>query len=73
MPRVKTASVPFAGVSRLLRGYANAVEIADKLGKSYGTAKSRLDNPENLTLGELRRLSMRLHIPKEELMEEIKW
>ena len=60
-------------VARLLKGYASMGEIAAALGKSANTATARIKRPEDLTLGELRRLSMRLHIPKEEIVNSIKW
>ena len=64
----------FAAVARLLKGYASVTEIAAAMGKkSPKTARSRLVNPQDLTLGELRTLSMRLHIPKEEIVNAIKW
>lgn len=72
MPHIKREKL-FDAVTRLLKGYAKASEIGEALGKSYQTAKERLDNPQDLTLGELRTLSMRLHIPKEEIMNVIKW
>lgn len=73
MPRVLNRPKPFEAVARLLKGYAKASEIGTALGKSYQTARMRLDKPEDLTLGELRLLSLRLHIPKEELISAIKW
>lgn len=72
MPYIKKEKL-FDAVARTLKGYANASEIGAALGKSYQTARARLDKPEDLTLGELRMLSMRLHIPKEEIMNVIKW
>lgn len=72
MPYVKREAL-FAPVARLLRGYSSTANIAAAIGKTHKTALSRLESPENLTLGELRMLSMRLHIPKEEIVNAIKW
>lgn len=73
MPRVKTAGPLFAAVARVLKGYGSTTEIAAAMEKSVPTATARIKRPEDLTLGELRRLSMRLHIPKEEIVNSIKW
>lgn len=73
MPYVKKRETLFASVARLLKGYGNATEIGTALGKTDKTARARLGKPEDLTLGELRMLSMRLHIPKEEIVNAIKW
>ncbi len=73
MPYVKKREALFAAVGRLLKGYATAAEIGTALGRTDKTARARLGKPEDLTLGELRTLSMRLHIPKDEIMEAIKW
>lgn len=74
MPRVNPYfKPPFERLSRLIKGYSSAREIADKLGVCYETARTRLKHPETLTLKELREISIKLHIPKEELMEAIKW
>lgn len=73
MPRVKTAEPLFAAVARVLKGYANMTEIAAAMERSVPTASARIKRPEDLTLGELRQLSHRLHIPKEELIGAVKW
>lgn len=73
MPKVKTQEVPFAKIARLIRGYASVTDVAECLGVCYATAKARQDKPETLTLGELRDISRRLHIPKQEIMEAITW
>ena len=72
MPHIKREKL-FDAVTRTLKGYGNASEIGTAIGKSYQTARARLNNPQDLTLGELRLLSLRLHIPKEDLMNAIKW
>lgn len=73
MPYVKPREIPFIRISRLLRGYGSAPELAAQARMSAPTMRRRLDNPASLTLGELRDLSLRLHIPKDEVMEAIKW
>lgn len=73
MPYVKKREALFAAVGRLLKGYASTAEIGTALGKTDKTARARLGKPEDLTLGELRLLSLRLHIPKEEILSAIKW
>lgn len=73
MPRVKLYEVPFERLARLIRGYASTKELAEKLKVSYGTANSRIHKPETLTVGELRDISRRLHIPKEEILEALTW
>lgn len=72
MPYIKREKL-FGAVARLLKGYGTASEIGTALGRTDKTARARLDKPEDLTLGELRMLSMRLHIPKEEILGAIKW
>lgn len=72
MPYIKKEKL-FDAVARTLKGYGNASEIGTAIGKSYQTARARLNKPEELTLGELRLLSLRLHIPKEDLMNAIRW
>ena len=72
MPHIRKET-QFESVARLLKGYASAPQLADKLGCSANKVRSRLDHPEDLTLGELRTLSMRMHIPKEEILSAIKW
>ena len=72
MPYIKKDKL-FDAVTRTLKGYGNASEIGVAIGKSYQTARARLNKPEELTLGELRLLSLRLHIPKEEILSAIKW
>lgn len=73
MPFVKQREKSFARLSRLLRGYAKTAELAAALDRSFPTAKARLDHPEDLTLGELKKASQRLHIPVEEIRATITW
>ena len=73
MPRVKLHEIPFERLARLIRGYASTKELAEKMQFSYGTANARLHRPETITVGELRDISRRLHIPKEEIMEALTW
>ena len=73
MPYIKTPEKPFARVARLLRGYGTPPVIAEKIKASPQTMRRRLDNPADLTLGELRTISMNMHIPKEEIIAAITW
>lgn len=61
---------PFSKMHRLLKGYElDGPKLAAILGVSPPTAKTRLDNPEKLTLDDLDKISRRGHIPMEELRE----
>lgn len=62
--------VPFAKLSRLLKGYdLCGKDIAEMLGCSAPTGRNRLDNPENFTLGELYTICRKSGIPAEEIRE----
>lgn len=73
MPKLRQREKPFAAVARLIRGYATPPTIAEKISSSPQTVRRRLDNPETLTIGELRKIAMALQIPKEEMLGAIKW
>lgn len=73
MPRVNPYfKKPFESVARLLKGYGNASDIGTAIGKSYQTGRARLNRPEELTLGELRLICYRMHIPWEEILGNMK-
>lgn len=64
---------PFVTVSRLLLAYGlSASRLASIIGCSYNTARSRLDNPSTLTLGELETVSLKAHVPMEEIRASIR-
>lgn len=63
----------FEKVARLIKGCATPPQVAEKMGVSPATARARLNNPEDLTLGELKRLCQRLHIPLDDLRQAITW
>lgn len=72
MPYVKKPDPPFARMTRLLKGYGlNGPGMARVLGVSHPTGKRRLENPQELTIGDLDRLNRFGHIPLEELREAI--
>ena len=72
MPYVKRSEIPFIKVRRLLLGYElDPVALSKVLGCSYNTAKSRLDNPSTLTVGELETISVKGHIPIDEIRAAI--
>lgn len=72
MPYVRQPEVPFARVRRLLLGYElDTARLAGILGCSLPTARSRLANPQQLTLGELERISRLGHVPMAEIKEAI--
>lgn len=64
---------PFITVRRLLLGYdVTASELARILDCSYNTARSRLDNPQTFTLHELEMVSLRHHVPMDEIRASIR-
>lgn len=73
MPYIKKQEKPFDAMSRLIKGYFSSTELPGILMCCYNTAKRRVENPENITLGELKLLCQRGHISKEELLGAIKW
>ena len=73
MPRLKTPDPPFIAMRRLLLGYGmNGPLMGRAMGTTDKTGKRRLDHPEELTLGELKKLS-RAGIPAEEIRDAIKF
>ena len=74
MPYLKKKDEPFAAMRRLLIGYGlNASHLGPVIGKNENTARERLKNPDKLTLGELRSIALKGHIPVEELREAIRF
>lgn len=73
MPYVKPREVPFAKVARTFKGYLNVTSLAASIGMSHQTMSRRLSHPEEFTLRELRELSIKNHIPKEEIINSITW
>lgn len=71
MPYTKPLTpMPWAKMSRLLKGYdLTGPKLAEILGVSRPTARSRLDEPGKLTLADLDLISRRAHIPLDELRE----
>lgn len=64
---------PFITVRRLLLGYdVTVTSLANTLGCCRNTARSRLERPETFTLHELEMVSIRHHIPMDEIRESIK-
>lgn len=72
MPYLKPKAEPWKKLTRLLRGYRiTGPALAGILGCSEPTAYRRLKEPGTLTLDELHTISLRAHIPIEELREAI--
>lgn len=70
----KTPDKQFATLRRLLLGYEiDANRMALALCVCQKTGRRRLDHPEELTLGDLRRLCRRYNIPADEIREAIKF
>lgn len=71
MPYTKPLlSQPWDRMHRLLTGYGlTGPKLAEILGVSRPTARSRLDEPGKLTLADLDLISRRAHIPLDELRE----
>ena len=72
MPRLKPKIEPWAKMTRLLRGYQlNPTTLASVLECSRPTATKRMQQPGTLTLDELYAISIRAHIPMEEIREAV--
>lgn len=73
MPRTKFDKTP-SRMFVLLNGSAigkSREELGAIIGKGAQTASERLKNPDTLTLGELKRLARKLHIPVEDIRAAI--
>lgn len=65
MPYIKKET---DGLRRLLLAYElNGVKLAEILGCCQNTGKDRMRNPHKLTVGDLRAISRKAHIPIDEL------
>ena len=51
MPRLKKKEPDFIEVTRLIKGYVSAPQVAKMLNCSANTARRRLNAPETFTLG----------------------
>ena len=73
MPWLKT-SKPYEDLQILLRGYGlTGSTLARVIGKSEGTARSRLTSPGTLTVSELAMIVKNGHVPADKLREAIKF
>ena len=73
MPRLKKKEPDFIKVGRLIRGYATPPKVAEMIGCSATTARKKMNTPELFTLGELQMISLRAHIPAEDMEAIIKF
>ena len=72
MPRLRQAKSEFDTLGRLLRGYgANAASVSRVIGCAPATAKKKLTEPKNLTIGDLAALSTAYGIPFDEIRSSI--
>ena len=68
MPYTKFCQTKEPPMTRLLRSYKfNGTSLGRLLGVSHGTGQKKLTDPDNLTIGDLRRISKAGHIPMDEL------
>lgn len=72
MPYIKPKKVPFDNFAKYIKGRCSSPELAAVIGCSAPTARKKINNPELFTLGDLKKISERKHIPIEELRGEIK-
>ena len=73
MPYIKPPTAPFARMARMLKGYGlNGNKLSTVLECAPATALKKLSNPELLTLGDLRAINLKAHIPMDEIREAIK-
>ena len=72
LPRIKHSEA-FEPMRRLIRGYGlNGTKLAKVLNVSEQTARSRIREPERLTLGDLERLNRMGGIPLDEIRAAIR-
>ena len=72
MPYIKKQTMPFEKLQRLLKGYdVNTVKLASILECSTSTAWSKLKNPERFTLGDIKNICKKGHVPIEEIRSSI--
>lgn len=74
MPYIKPKEIPHEKMRRLIIGYdLTPVKLAYILDCSAPTAREKLNNPERFTLGDLKKINQKGHIPLEEIREGLKW
>ena len=73
MPRLKKKEPDFIRVTRLRRGYAPVSKVAEMIGRSVPTARKKINDPRQFTLGELQMICLRAHIPAEDMEASIKF
>lgn len=73
MPRLKKKEPDFIKVGRLIRGYATPPKVAEMIGRSVPTARKKINDPRQFTLGELQMICLRAHIPAEDMEASIKF
>lgn len=72
MPRLKERPIPFQKMQRLIKGYGfNGSNLEPILGYSPKTIRKKIENPRELTLGDLEKLCKSGHIPIDEIRESI--
>ena len=79
MPKVtyiRTKSDPYADLKILLAGKRDVLglsncEVGNRVGQTHPTVKSRMNNPERLTLEEVRLYARTLGITKDELIRAL--
>lgn len=71
MPRLKKKEPDFIKVTRLIRGYAPTSKVAEMIGRSVPTARKKINDPRQFTLGELQMICLRAHIPAEDMEASI--
>ena len=69
VPRLRDSTNP---MTRLLKGYdINGANLAVALSCAPKTARAKLENPDKLTLGDLRVIHYRFGIPCDEIRERV--
>lgn len=72
MPKLKERPIPFRNVQHLIRGYGfNGSNLEPILGYSAKTNRKKLEDPRQLTLGDLEKLCKSGHIPMDEIRNAI--
>ena len=72
MPRLKERPIPFVKMQRLIRSYGyNGSNLEPILQYSAKTNRKKIEDPRELTLGDLERLCKNGHIPIDEIREAI--
>ena len=69
MPYLKRREPDFIKITRLIRGYATPPKVAEMIGCSANTARKKMNDPQQFTLGELNRICRMAHIPVEEMRQ----